>query len=162
MSNILKIKVSYIIAYWFGIGLIPIAPGTWASIFTLPLAYFLAKFGNLEIYIFFTLFITFIGIYASKIISVEMKNSDPSQIVVDEVAGQLITLMFIPPETIWYIFGLILFRFFDIKKPWPIGWLDKNVEGGMGIMLDDIAAGIFAGVLLFLSHKFYILQNWGF
>ena len=91
-----------------------------------------------------------------------MKNSDPSQIVVDEVAGQLITLMFIPPETIWYIFGLILFRFFDIKKPWPIGWLDKNVEGGMGIMLDDIIAGIFAGVILLLSHKFYILQNWGF
>ena len=87
-----------------------------------------------------------------------MEISDPSQIVVDEVSGQLITLMFIPPETMWYIIGFILFRFLDIKKPWPIRWLDRNIKGGIGIMLDDIVAGIFAGMILLLSHRFYVNQ----
>lgn len=157
MLNTIKIKLSYIIAHWFGLGLIPFAPGTWASLATLPLAYFLTKFGNLEIYIFVTAFITIIGIYASQIISIEMKISDPSQIVIDEVSGQLITLMFIPAEPMWYLCGFILFRFLDIRKPWPIRWLDTNIKGGTGIMLDDIVAGIFACVILLLSHRFYVM-----
>ena len=158
MLNTLKIKLAYIIAYWFGIGLIPLAPGTVASMATLPLAYILSKYGNLEIYIVVTAFISVIGIGASKIISIKMKTSDPSQIVVDEVSGQLIALMFIPPETVWYILGFILFRFFDITKPGPIGWLDKNIKGGTGIMLDDILAGMFTSLVLWVSQNFYTFQ----
>ncbi|MBT5429224.1 MAG: phosphatidylglycerophosphatase A, partial [Rhodospirillaceae bacterium] len=87
----------------------------------------------------------------------EMKISDPSQIVIDEVSGQLITLMFIPLEPMWYLCGFILFRFLDIRKPWPIRWFDTNIKGGAGIMLDDIVAGIFACVILLLSHRFYVM-----
>jgi phosphatidylglycerophosphatase A len=62
----------------------------------------------------------------------------------------------VPPDLILYAFGFLLFRLFDIWKPWPISWADQNIKGGMGIMIDDVIAAIYAGVLLWLGHAAYL------
>jgi len=82
--------------------------------------------------------------YTSKALGVH----DHSGIVIDEIAGYFITMIAVPLDWVWVITGFLLFRFFDILKPWPISWLDKNVHGGLGIMLDDVLAGAFALVCL--------------
>lgn len=82
-------------------------------------------------------------------------EDDPQPIVIDEVAGQSIALILCWPNIWAMAFALVLFRFFDILKPGPIGWLDKNVKGGLGIMLDDIVAGIASGILVGIARWFF-------
>ena len=79
----------------------------------------------------------------------DSESKDNSFIVIDEVAGMLVALSFIAHEAILYFFAFLLFRLFDILKPWPISWVDKNVKGGFGILLDDLIAGFFAGGIIF-------------
>ena len=81
-------------------------------------------------------------------------NDDPGEIVIDEVAGQWLTLAFVPLDPLMYGTGFLLFRFFDIVKPWPVRMIDRLVKGGLGIMLDDIAAAIYAAVCLLLFQYF--------
>ena len=76
------------------------------------------------------------------------ENHNPSQIIIDELVGQWITLFFLPPELLYYLIGFILFRFFDIFKPWPVNWADSNLHGGLGIMLDDVFAGIYSCIIV--------------
>ena len=154
-------KIARCLATWFGAGLLPIAPGTWGSLAALPLAYVLVKYGSFEILSAATITIFIIGVWASEIASREMGISDPSEIVIDEVAGQWCTLLFVPPNLILYVFGLLFFRFFDIWKPWPISWADQKIKGGIGIMLDDIIAGNFAGIILWMGHMAYQHSNGG-
>ena len=149
-------RIAYLIAIWFGAGLLPIAPGTWGSIAALPLAYVLVYWGSLEIFAVATIVVFIIGVWASNITARDMGGGDPSEIVVDEVAGQWLTLLVVPPDLILYTCGFLLFRLFDIWKPWPISWTDQKIKGGMGIMLDDVIAGVYAGVLLWLGHFTYL------
>ena len=79
----------------------------------------------------------------------DSESKDNSFIVIDEVAGMLVALLFIAHEAIFYFFAFLLFRLFDILKPWPISWVDKNVKGGFGILLDDLIAGFVAGGIIF-------------
>lgn len=78
---------------------------------------------------------------------------DPGFIVIDETAGQAITLLAAGTNLWLYLIGFALFRLLDISKPWPVGWADKNVKGGLGIMLDDILAGIIGGVILYFIRN---------
>jgi phosphatidylglycerophosphatase A len=151
-------KTARILATWFGVGLLPKAPGTWGSLAALPLGYAVIYWANLELFCVLTAFSFIIGIWASSIASKEIGTTDPSEIVIDEVVGQSIVLITIPPNIILYFFGFILFRFFDIIKPWPISWVDKQIKGGFGIMIDDVLAAIFAGVILWLGQFAY--QNY--
>ena len=80
----------------------------------------------------------------------DSESKDNSLIVIDEVAGMLVALSFIAHEAILYFFAFLLFRLFDILKPWPISWLDKNVKGGFGILLDDLIAGLLASGIIFV------------
>ena len=159
MNRIENPKISAtarIFAVWFGAGLLPKAPGTWGSLAALPLAFAIVHWGSLEILAGATIAVFVIGVWASEIAARDMGVSDPSEIVIDEVAGQWLTLLVVPADPLLYACGFLLFRLFDIWKPWPISWADQKIKGGMGIMLDDVIAGVYAGLLLWGGHAAYI------
>ena len=128
------------VALGFGSGLSPIAPGTAGTIIAIPLYLLLTQF-DFWIYLAVTLFVTFAGIWVCAYTANKLKVHDHPSIVIDEIAGFFITMALVPNELIWIAIGFVLFRFFDAVKPWPISWIDKNVKGGLGIMIDDVVAG---------------------
>ena len=156
-------KINLLFLTFFFIGKIKYAPGTIASFFTCFIFLLLVNVFNFWVIFFITLIIfisSFISInYSSEI----FKSDDPQEIVIDEVVGQLLVLLAVPVyETlynlpmIYYLVGaFLLFRFFDIWKPYPINYIDDNVSGSLGIMLDDIMAAIYS--ILILSLIFFFL-----
>jgi phosphatidylglycerophosphatase A len=157
----------------FGVGYLPLAPGTWGSavgvliyiifgyVESLAILNYLPKgfsneqisawihFFNLSVFLLFTL----LGIWAAARATELFKDKDPSQAVVDEVIGQLITFLFIPFTTSWKLIlaGFLLFRLFDIWKPYPIDYL-QGLPTGIGVCADDILAGVYAGVCLSMIY----------
>ena len=146
-------KPSHLFATWFGVGLIRPAPGTWGSLAALLLWYF-AEFLHSSIHIVLPIFILFSWLVCSQA-SQDSQSKDHSSIVIDEVAGMLVALSFVAHELIIYFWAFSLFRLFDIWKPWPISWADKSVDGGLGILLDDLIAGLFAGVIIYAIFTFF-------
>jgi len=141
-----------LLALGFGSGRAPVAPGTFGTLvgvlFYLPMSLL-----PLPWYLGITVLLALIGIPICGLAAREFGVHDHSAIVWDEIVGYLITMAFAPPGWLWIIVGFLLFRFFDILKPWPISWLDRQVCGGLGIMVDDVAAGVFAALVLAgLSH----------
>lgn len=134
---------------WFGTGLLKPAPGTWGTLAALPFAWCIAKYYGQEALIIASILIYFLGVYTSHIYSKLTNSHDASEVVIDEVAGVWLTLGFVPINISSLIIGFLLFRLFDIFKPWPIGPVDKRMPGGWGIMTDDMIAGLFAGILLY-------------
>ena len=134
-------------ALGFGSGLIPLMPGTFGSLAAIPLILLLAPAGNV-IFITATILSCIAGVYFCGKTATDLGVHDHGSIVWDEVAGMLLTFLFVPLSMSTLIAGFVLFRIFDILKPWPIGPVDKTVHGGLGIMLDDILAGIMACVCL--------------
>ncbi|MDC0079985.1 phosphatidylglycerophosphatase A [Pseudomonadota bacterium] len=145
-------KPSHLFATWFGVGLIRPAPGTWGSLAAILLWYF-ADFLHSSIYIILPIFILFSWLICSQA-SQDSDAKDHSAIVIDEVAGMLVALSFVTHEIIIYLWTFLLFRLFDIWKPWPISLAEKNVEGGLGILLDDLIAGLFAGGIIYAIFIF--------
>ena len=141
-------KPSHLLATFFGIGLLKPAPGTWGSLAAVILWYF-SDFLHPYAYIIVPAFILCSWLVCIKA-DQDSESKDNSFIVIDEVAGMLVALTFIAHEAILYFFAFLLFRLFDILKPWPISWLDKNVKGGFGILLDDLIAGLLAGGIIYL------------
>ncbi len=140
-------KLILLFATWFGTGLIPFAPGTWGSLAALPFAAGAYSLGI--IFSFLSLAaIFFFAIPVSGRASKIMNTEDPSSVVIDEVAGIFVTLFLIPVSWTAIAAGFMLFRIFDIIKPFPVGLIDKRVKGGAGIVLDDIMAGVYANVCL--------------
>jgi phosphatidylglycerophosphatase A len=137
------------LAFGFGSGLAKNAPGTCGTLAAIPLYLLIAQSGNL-IYSLVTLVAIIAGIRICDNAAEQLGEHDFGGIVWDEIAGYLITLWFIPFSWKALVIGFILFRFFDILKPWPIKWADRKVKGGFGIMLDDVLAGVFANVVLIL------------
>jgi phosphatidylglycerophosphatase A len=135
----------------FGSGLAKKAPGTFGTIAALPFAIPLMMLPWWQMTIVCVLAFI-IGVWFCQKTSDDLNVHDHGGIVWDEFVGMWITLIAVPltsPNTIWYILiGFVLFRFFDILKPWPIKWLDQKVHGGFGIMIDDVLAGIFAWGIL--------------
>lgn len=152
--NELKDPVVFI-ALGLGSGLSPKAPGTAGTLLTVPLVYFLQQ-QTLIVYALVTLFVLLTGSWVCGYAADKLQVHDHSGIVYDEVAGFLITMMFVPVGLYWMIAGFILFRFFDAAKPWPISWLDKNLSGGFGIMFDDVVAGLIS-LFCLLAAKNFIL-----
>jgi len=152
-----KHKISWIIATWFGSGLLPKAPGTWGSLAAFPFAYIISVYTCPYAMIFGIVALFFIGIWVSDKIEKSTQMKDPRFIVVDEVVGQWIALLplpflysFLDTNSFYFIpapiaaVAFLAFRIFDIWKPWPVNYADKNVPGGYGIMLDDVIAGMYA------------------
>ena len=138
-------KVSHVMATCFGVGSIPFAPGTWGSLFAILLIYNIAFLQ--EWIILATVLIVAFSWWVCVEIHKETK-SDCSEIVIDEFAGMFVACMFIKHDFISLVFAFLFFRFFDIVKPWPISWVDKNIKNGPGILIDDLLAGLFAGILM--------------
>jgi phosphatidylglycerophosphatase A len=135
------------LALGLGSGLSPKAPGTAGTLISIPL-FLLIQDLPLLVYALITLTITLAGIWICSYAAGKLGVHDHPAIVIDEVAGFLITMFAAPAGWQWLLAGFVLFRFFDALKPWPISWLDKNVKGGFGIMLDDVAAGLISLCLL--------------
>lgn len=147
LSNKVWQNPIYFIAFGFGSGLSPIAPGTCGTLAAIPL-YWLLSACSLPVYAVVTCAAFILGVKVSDIVSRELGEHDYKGIVWDEVVGYLLTMFMVPKGFWWVAAGFVLFRLFDIWKPWPISWVDKRVQGGMGIMLDDVLAAIPAWIIL--------------
>ena len=133
----------HFLALGLGIGLVPKAPGTVASLVALLL--YLPLVGSSFLLLCLIIVSSFlIGIWVCSQTAKDIGIEDHSGIVWDEFVGMWLTLLLAPPGWAWILIGFCLFRTFDILKPWPINWVDRNVKGGLGIMLDDVLAGIMA------------------
>ena len=147
--------MNYSIAEWFGtvfkIGKLPLAPGTWSSFIASLLWFFLFDDIDLIVLPIITILIFFIGIVSSQKIINDTNENDPSRIVIDEWVGQWITFTFIPVNLSNFVIGLVLFRFFDIIKPFPVKSAEK-LTGGWGIMIDDVIAGIMSFIILYILN----------
>jgi len=145
----------HLLATGFGSGLSPVVPGTMGTLASVPFYLLLAQL-PLTLYIVVVIAASLIGIKISQVTSDDMQVHDHGSIVWDEFAGFWITMLIVPVlqlpvfEWKWLLAGFVLFRFFDMVKPWPIGWLDKRVHGGLGIMLDDLVAGVMSALALAL------------
>lgn len=131
------------IGTWFGVGLSPKAPGTMGSIAALPFAYIIqTQAGNMAL--FTASVIAFcVGCWATHVYLPYTNAKDPREMVIDEVSGQWLLLSAMHPTLLCYLVGLVLFRFFDILKPWPINIADQKIHGGFGVMFDDTLAAIY-------------------
>lgn len=138
----------------FGSGLAPFAPGTFGTLVAIPL-YWLVAPVSLAWYIALILVGFVTGVYLCAYTSRALGVHDHSGIVWDEIVGYFITMIAIPLDWRWMLMGFVLFRVFDIAKPWPIRWVDKHLKGGFGIMFDDVLAGIYA--LIALHFLIYLL-----
>ena len=163
-------KISHLIVTFFGVGLLPVAPGTWGSIAAFIL-FCLFVYVQLSYFIFFLMFLglTLVAFIACNLATRGLSEKDHKTIVIDEVAGAWLSFLFLPSLGL-YNFALgqwekesliaatiliVFFRFFDILKPHPISFVDQKFKSGFGVVLDDLIAGIFAGLTL-LGGNFFI------
>jgi len=146
-----------LIGTWFGTGLLPKAPGTWGSLAALPIAWVLsARFGHWAVIIVAAILFG-VGLWAVKAYLAYTSDNDPGAIVIDEVAGQILAVAPAGLDPLGFGLGFILFRFFDIFKPWPIKAIERGLGGALGIMADDIAAAIYAIAVLVIL---FIVLGW--
>lgn len=138
---------SMFLAFGFGSGLSPIAPGTCGTLVAIPLYLIMARL-NILPYLALTMVLFAVGVCACDRASRILNVHDHPGIVWDEVVGYLLTMAGAPAGAVWVIAGFVLFRLFDIWKPFPIRSIDRHVHGGTGIMLDDALAALYAGAVL--------------
>jgi phosphatidylglycerophosphatase A len=131
----------------FGSGLAPKAPGTLGTVIGLPLYYLITSYAvNVQLLIIAILFVS--GIYFCQKTGDALGVSDHGGIVWDEIVAMMLVLVFTPAQWIWWLVAFALFRLFDIWKPFPIRQLDANIKGGLGVMVDDLLAAIYAIIVL--------------
>ncbi len=131
------------LATGFYVGMIPRAPGTWGSLAAF-LPWLFLKDLSLTSYLTVLVFVFVLGFFVSGSAEKILDRPDAGPIVIDEFLGMFITLTLAPPHPGAWILGFILFRIFDIFKPFPVSWFDKQIHGGIGIMMDDVVAGLYA------------------
>ena len=149
-----KKSLANIIATFFYVGLIPKAPGTFGTLAAIPLFYALS-FTPLYLYLILTVVIVLIAVWGSAIAEEIYSKHDPNQVVVDEVCGYLVTMILVPVTVSNIFLGFLLFRLFDIAKPYPVRKFE-SLPGGWGVVIDDVAAGVYACITL------HILGYWVF
>lgn len=144
-------------AHFFGLGLgsglAPVAPGTFGTLAAIPFWLLIAS-QPFAFQCLIVLLAGLIGIYFCGKSADDLGAHDHGSIVWDEFVGYWLTMLFAPAGWLWILIGFALFRVFDILKPWPISWFDKQVSGGVGIMVDDVLAGLFAGAGVVLLARF--------
>ncbi len=146
----------HLLATGFGSGLSPVVPGTMGTLAAVPFYFILASL-PITVYVYLTVVVisSFVGVTICQKTSDDMGVHDHGSIVWDEFVGFWLTMLPVVLLSVplqdwrWPIAGFIIFRFFDMVKPWPISWFDKNIHGGFGIMVDDIVAGIVSGIILY-------------
>jgi phosphatidylglycerophosphatase A len=140
-----------LIATGFGIGLIPLAPGTWASLAALLCGWPIrVEFGINGLVVAAAVAFA-LGWWAAARVAGASGIFDPGFVVIDEIAAQWLILAGAPLDWRFYLAAFLLFRLFDIWKPFPVNWLDRTIKGGLGIMLDDVAAALYALALILIG-----------
>lgn len=137
----------HFIAFGFGVGCLPKCPGTFGTFLGIP---FYLLFAYLPWYVYLMIVVAFfvVGVWLCDLTDKNLGVHDHGGIVWDEIVGFLIAMFLVPFDWRFLFLSFLLFRFFDIFKPFPIAWLDRNIGGGLGIMLDDVVAGIYALVII--------------
>jgi phosphatidylglycerophosphatase A len=144
-----------LIATWLGAGLLPLMPGTWGSLAALPLAWVIATFAGPTGLAAAAIIAFMFGCWAAGTLARASGLTDPGFIVIDEVAAQWLVLVVAPLDWRAYAAAFVLFRVFDIAKPWPARAIERRVAGGSGIMLDDTAAALYAVLLMLIGEGVY-------
>jgi len=135
---------SSLLATWFGSGLLPWAPGTWGSLAALPFGLLAASAA-----------VFVLGLWAAQGYERVTAVKDPGAIVIDEVVGQWIALIPAGLNPLGVVLAFLFFRAFDIAKPWPVGWADRQLKGAFGIMADDVIAGVYAAAAVYALLWFW-------
>jgi phosphatidylglycerophosphatase A len=143
-----------ILATGFGVGYSPVAPGTLGTLVAIPLYYFLSNISS-PIYEITLIGFFFLSVWISENAEIFFGKKDDARIVIDEMMGFLITMLWVPKTILFITIGFLLFRFFDILKPFPIRYLEKRLKGGFGVVLDDVMAGIYANVILQIIGRIF-------
>ena len=154
-ANVKLSHPAHFLGFGFGSGLVGFMPGTMGSLAAIPLVWGMS-FLPLWAYLLLTLLSVVVGISICQKVSDDLGVHDHGAIVWDEIAGMMIVFIAVPITWHSLLIGFILFRIFDILKPWPISFLDKSVHGGWGIMVDDVVAGLFSLALLHAIYYFFI------
>jgi len=149
-----KVKFAKFFATFFYLGYSPFAPGTVGTLGAIILFYFLSFFSGLA-YLFFAILFIIFSIWISTVVTIAGQDPDPSWVVIDEVCGYLVTMFLIPYSVTNVVLGFLFFRFFDILKPPPIRRFE-SLPGGLGIVADDVVAGIYANVILQVLNRLVI------
>lgn len=151
------VRFARLIATAGGIGAIPAMPGTWASAAALPAAWGLHMAGGVPLLALATVIVFAVGLWASGVAADAAGAKDPGWIVIDEIAGQWLVLLVVPPDIKLYALGFVLFRIADVWKPWPASWADRALTGGPGVMVDDIFAAAWAAIALIVFRYAWFL-----
>jgi len=149
-----------LLATGFGVGYSPVAPGTLGTLVAIPIYYFLSDIPS-PLYEITLIGFFFLSVWISEKAEIFFVKKDDQRIVIDEIVGFLITMLWIPKTTRFIIIGFILFRFFDILKPFPIRRLEKGLKGGYGVVLDDVVAGVYANIILQIISYYFTLSPTG-
>lgn len=144
----------HFIAFGFGSGAIPVAPGTFGTLIAIPF-YLALQSLPLIFYVTIVVIITIASMWICDRVSKEIDIHDHQGMCLDEIVGYLVTMINAPHGWVWVLLGFLLFRLFDILKPWPIDYLDKKMKGGVGMILDDVVAGIFSCLLIQIIYWIY-------
>ena len=136
-----------LIATGFYSGYLPKAPGTWGSLVGVLLVFLLNNL-SLQIYLSVVAGLFIVGSFVAGEAEKILDNRDPGVVVIDEIVGMLITMIAVPVAPLTMVLGFILFRVFDIAKPFPVNFFDQHFHGGLGIMLDDVVAGIYSLIIM--------------
>jgi len=145
----------HLLAFGFGSGLAKKGPGTAGTLLAVPVYYGLFQMGE-NVYLASLVIISLVGIWICGKTAEDIGVHDHGGIVWDEIAGFLLTMLWVSFSWLNVLLGFIYFRLFDILKPWPINLLDRHVKGGFGIMVDDILAGLMAALCLYLTNHFIL------
>jgi len=146
-----------LIATGFGAGFMPVAPGTAGTALAVPVAWGAAHLGEAG-YLLVLVAVTAFGIWAADVYEETTGARDNQRIVIDEVAGYLLTLAAVPRGPFNLVVGFGLFRLFDAWKPWPVRWIDERVSGGLGVVLDDLGAGVYGAVILVVLDRLDVVR----
>jgi phosphatidylglycerophosphatase A len=141
-----------VFATWFWTGLLPGMPGSWGSLAALPCAWAVRNLWGTTGLAIATAIIFAAGCWAAATVAKASSTADLGAIVIDEVAAQCLVLLATPLDPFFYALAFLLFRAFDIWKPWPVRWADRRIHGGFGIMLDDLLAAVYALLVMFAMH----------
>ncbi len=153
-SHLLRNPI-HLLAVGFGSGLAPKAPGTFGTLAAIPLVWLAQQSGNVG-YLVLTLLVVIAGIGICSYTAKAMGEHDSPAIVWDEIAGYMVAFIGLPWSWQNLVLAFVLFRLLDITKPGPIGWCDRKLQGGLGIMADDVVAGVATGLTLQLG---YVILN---
>ena len=144
----------HLLSFGFGSGLSPYAPGTVGTLAAIPFFLLLSSL-NPMMYFLVTLVCGLAGVFLCERTSKALGTHDHAAIVWDEFVGFFITMIFVPVSVTTVVLGFCLFRFFDILKPWPVSVMDTRIKGGLGVMLDDVFAGLYAVLFLQIYVRFF-------